>query len=52
MLKVENCTYALVAKLSFAILLWCPSVNSYNWSNMVGDPLCFSWQQAVGHEFT
>ena len=52
MLKVENCICALVANLLFAVLLQSPSVNSYHSSYMVGDPLSFSRQQAVGHEFT
>ena len=35
MLKVKNCTYALVANLLYAVLLRGPSVNSYHWWNTV-----------------
>ena len=50
MLKMENCTYALVANLLYAVLLRWPSVNSCRWSNTVGDPLSLLCQLAALHE--
>ena len=50
MLKMGNCTYALVANLFYAVLLRWPSVNSCHWSNTVGDPLSLLCQLAAWHE--
>ena len=57
MLKVENCTYALVTNLLYATLLYGSPrpvliMISYHWSNTVGDPLSLPCQHALGDEFS
>ena len=57
MLRVEICTYALDANLTFMCSRLTPLTSgmcfnddSYHWLNTVGEPISFSCQYAVGHE--
>ena len=57
MLRVEKCTYAFDAKITFASCRLtqltsgvCFHDDSHHWWNRVGEPIPFFCQHVVGHE--